>query len=177
MLNKKFIVAAVVAILAFFGILTFALDPGSDGSKDKDQTPNDNIQEESPSGDKEEGEEEETEETEQTGNQNAPRPVVSERPDTTAPVINGVIDGNYYNQDITITIDEENLDKVIVNGVEISLDENNQYTFSEDNVYVLVVSDKSNNSTAVTFTIDNTLPEITGVTDGGYYNDDVISNY
>lgn len=88
MLNRKFIVSAVVAVLAFFGILTFALDPNNDGSKD--QTSNDNIQEEAGSKEDEIGGEEETEdettEEQETPSQNVTRPVVQLR-DTIAPVI------------------------------------------------------------------------------------------
>lgn len=177
MLNRKFIVGAIVAVLAFFGILTFALDPNNDGTEK--QTPNDNVQEETGSEDKtteDEKDEDETvdgDEDETTGG-NIVRPVVRVESDTAAPTISGVTDNSYYNQDVTITVTEANLDKVVVNGVDITLNANNQYKFSEENLYVVVASDKSNNSTTVTFTIDKTSPEISGVTDGSYYNQDVI---
>ncbi|NLL44068.1 MAG: hypothetical protein GX247_00165, partial [Mollicutes bacterium] len=181
MLNRRFIIGAIAVVLAFFGILTFALtnnptnepteEPSIEEQEQQEQTPGDETEDE----DGEEPDENEGEgEEEQGGNQPGEVGNTDElEEDTTAPIISGVTDGGYYNQDVIITVTEANLDKVVVNGVDITLDANNQYRFSAEDSYVVVASDESNNSTTVSFVIDETLPEITGIADGEYSKQDV----
>ncbi len=90
--------------------------------------------------------------------------------DKTAPVINGVVDGGMYNTTPTITIDEVNLDTVVVtkNG--------NPYTkgldsIQYDGVYIITATDKAGHSTTVKFTIDKTAPEIINSENNGIINE------
>ena len=102
--------------------------------------------------------------------------------DKTSPVITGVENGKYYRTDVTATITDKFLVKVLVNDIEqtgiITTGTNNEgreltINFKEEGVYTIVAIDKVGNETTVTFTIDKTKPVITGVEDGKYYNTDV----
>ncbi|MDD4035848.1 MAG: DUF5011 domain-containing protein [Bacilli bacterium] len=81
--------------------------------------------------------------------------------DTTIPVIDGVEDKGYYNDNVTVTVIEDNIDTITANGNEITLDETNNYTFTDEDIHIVVVTDKGGNSTTKTFTIDKTAPVIT----------------
>ena len=102
--------------------------------------------------------------------------------DKTSPVITGVENGKYYRTDVTATITDKFLVKVLVNDIEqtgfITTGTNNEgrelvLNFKEEGTYTIVAMDKVGNETTVTFTIDKTKPVITGVEDGKYYNTDV----
>ena len=102
--------------------------------------------------------------------------------DKTSPVITGVENGKYYRTDVTATITDKFLVKVLVNDIEqtgiITTGTNNEgrelvLNFKEERTYTIVAMDKVGNETTVTFTIDKTKPVITGVEDGKYYNTDV----
>ena len=102
--------------------------------------------------------------------------------DKTSPVITGVENGKYYRTDVTATITDKFLVKVLVNDIEqtgiITTGTNNEgrelvLNFKEEGTYTIVAVDKVGNETTVTFTIDKTKPVITGVEDGKYYNTDV----
>ncbi len=85
--------------------------------------------------------------------------------DRTAPVINGVENGGYYNHDVTITIDEENIQnaKYQYNGKWYSFESGD--TFTEEGTYFVRVTDKAYNKKAeLTFTIDKTSPEVLNIT-------------
>jgi hypothetical protein len=85
--------------------------------------------------------------------------------DTTAPVVTGVSDGTYYNSERLITFNEGSATlngSVFVSGT----------TVSDEGVYVLVVTDLANNVTTVNFTIDMSIPVVTGVSNNAYYNVD-----
>ncbi|SFI17485.1 DUF5050 domain-containing protein, partial [Parapedobacter indicus] len=86
--------------------------------------------------------------------------------DKTAPVVEGVEDGAYYNEDVTVTFDEGTATlngDAFTSGTEIT----------DAAEYALVVTDAAGNETTVNFTIDKTAPVVTGVEDGGYYNENV----
>ncbi|MFX3631934.1 MAG: S-layer homology domain-containing protein [Candidatus Pristimantibacillus sp.] len=85
--------------------------------------------------------------------------------DKTNPVITGVIDGDSYNSDLTITFDEGTgmLDgSPFTSGSSVSM----------AGSHTLIVTDAAGNSTSVTFSIDKTAPVVTGVNDGTSYNSD-----
>ncbi|MBK1442817.1 hypothetical protein JHJ32_22685, partial [Parapedobacter sp. ISTM3] len=90
--------------------------------------------------------------------------------DKTAPVVTGVADGGYYNEDVTVTFDEGTATlngEPFTSGTEIT----------DEGEYTLVVTDEAGNSTTVSFTVDKTAPVVTGVADGGYYNEDVTVTF
>src|SRR5690606_27122559 len=50
-------------------------------------------------------------------------------------------------------------------------------SISAESEYVLIVTDAAGNADTVNFTIDKTVPEITGVEDGASYNSDVMVTF
>ncbi len=76
--------------------------------------------------------------------------------DTVAPKISGVEDGKIYNSTKTITISDENLDKVTLNGEEVT----NKITLKKTNLgtYKIVATDKAGNISTVTVEISNNPP-------------------
>lgn len=76
--------------------------------------------------------------------------------DTVAPKINGVEDGKTYNSTKTITITDENLDKVTLNGKEVT----NKITLKKTSLgtYEIIATDKSGNISSVTVEISNNPP-------------------
>ncbi|MGN7360676.1 S-layer homology domain-containing protein [Paenibacillus sp. SAFN-054] len=83
--------------------------------------------------------------------------------DKTKPVVSGVENGKLYNADQTVTFNEG---MATLNGDPFASGD----TISQDGDYTLVVTDKAGNSTTVTFSLDQTPPSVTGVTDGGSYS-------
>src|SRR5690606_36101467 len=86
--------------------------------------------------------------------------------DKTAPVVTGVPDGEFYNENITVAFNEGT---AALNGEAFT----SGTAVSEEGEYELVVTDEAGNETAMSFTVDKTAPVVTGVEDGGYYNEDV----
>ncbi|MBR6614114.1 MAG: hypothetical protein IKK84_05045 [Clostridia bacterium] len=76
--------------------------------------------------------------------------------DTVAPKISGVEDGKTYNSTKTITISDENLDKVTLNGENAT----NKITLKKTNLgtYKIVATDKAGNVSTVTVEISNNPP-------------------
>jgi len=83
--------------------------------------------------------------------------------DTTAPIVNGVTNGASFNTSRTITFDEGT---AILNGSPFT----SGTTVNAEGSYVLVVTDGAGNGTYVTFTIDKTVPIVSGVEEGKSYN-------
>ncbi len=83
--------------------------------------------------------------------------------DKTPPEVTGVTDGSYYNTNRTITFNEGT---ATLNSLPFATGT----TVTAEGSYTLVVTDLANNVTTITFTIDKTAQDITGVTDGSYYN-------
>lgn len=75
--------------------------------------------------------------------------------DMTAPEISGVEDGKTYCLTRTITVIDEHLRDVKVNGKRIELDENNQYVLSESGKQVITATDDYDNVTEITVTIND----------------------
>ena len=69
--------------------------------------------------------------------------------DATAPVISGVENGKTYCEAQTVTITEEYIESVKVNGTSVTLDLNNQFTLSPAyGTQTIVVTDKAGNTSA-----------------------------
>lgn len=80
--------------------------------------------------------------------------------DTVAPVISGV-DVEYNNKSEIVTVKDDNLASVTVNGVEQEFEGTSfEKKFPSDGTYTVVATDKAGNSTSVTFTIDQTDPVV-----------------
>jgi len=72
--------------------------------------------------------------------------------DTTAPIISGVEDGKTYNTTQTITITDKNLEKVTLNGEEMS--DTIVLEQDKEGSYVIVATDKAGNDNTVTVKIE-----------------------
>lgn len=94
----------------------------------------------------------------QAGNLSAPLSVSQFTVDTIAPVVSGVVNGSYYNTDVTPTYNE---------GTAVLKYSGNTDPFpsgtvvSDEDLYVLEVVDAAGNETVVVFVIDKTAPVIT----------------
>ena len=75
--------------------------------------------------------------------------------DMTLPEISGVEDGKIYCLTRTITVTDEHLRDVKVNGNRIELDENNQYVLSGSGKQVITATDDYDNVTEITVTISD----------------------
>ena len=73
--------------------------------------------------------------------------------DMTLPEISGVEDGKIYCLTRTITVTDEHLRDVKVNGNSIELDENNQYVLSGSGKQVITATDDFDKVTEITVTI------------------------
>lgn len=73
----------------------------------------------------------------------------------TAPEISGVEDGKTYCLTRTITVIDEHLRDVKVNGKRIELDENNQYVLSGSGKQVITATDDYDNVTEIIVTIND----------------------
>ncbi|MGN0341710.1 MAG: Ig-like domain-containing protein [Roseburia sp.] len=81
--------------------------------------------------------------------------------DATKPVISGVTDGKIYCDEQTITVTDGNLDKVFVNGEEVTLADSTYTLTADGTTYVVRAVDKAGNEDSVTVTVnDGHTPEI-----------------
>ncbi|MFS0553607.1 Ig-like domain-containing protein [Brevibacillus sp. 179-C9.3 HS] len=71
--------------------------------------------------------------------------------DTKSPIVSGVVDGSFYNTDVTPTFTEGT---ATLDGDSFT----SGTTIKNEGVHTLVVKDAANNTTTVTFTIDKTAP-------------------
>ena len=79
-----------------------------------------------------------------------------EKEDTAAPSIIGLEDNGVYCEKQTVTVQDENLSKVIVNEQEVTLNENNQYElFPAQGIQTITAIDTSGNTTVIHFTIND----------------------
>lgn len=92
--------------------------------------------------------------------------------DTVEPIINNVVDGEYYNSDILLDITEYSPYIVELNGVIYDASK----PITEDGEYTLVVTEDKINGKSITvsFVLDKTVPTILGVEDKAYYNSGVV---
>ena len=77
--------------------------------------------------------------------------------DATTPVISGVENGKTYCEAQTVTVTEEYIESVKVNGTAVTLDENNQFTLNPaEGTQTIVVTDKAGNLSAeMTVTVND----------------------
>ena len=77
--------------------------------------------------------------------------------DNTAPVVSGIENGKTYCEAQTVTVTEEYIESVKVNDVDVTLDENNQFTLNPaEGTQTIVVTDKAGNVSAeITVTVNN----------------------
>ena len=77
--------------------------------------------------------------------------------DGTAPVISGVENGKTYCEAQTVTVTDNYIASVTVNGNSVSLDANNQFALSAaEGTQTITVTDKAGNTTSVTVTVNDT---------------------
>ena len=76
--------------------------------------------------------------------------------DNTAPVVSGIENGKTYCEAQTVTVIEEYIESVKVNGTAVTLDASNQFVLNPaDGTQTIVVTDKAGNETSVTVTVNN----------------------
>ena len=76
--------------------------------------------------------------------------------DASAPVISGVENGKTYSEAQTVTVTEEYIESVKVNGTAVTLDANNQFVLNPaDGTQTIAVNDKAGNEISVTVTVNN----------------------
>ncbi|MFB2120915.1 DUF4347 domain-containing protein [Parapedobacter sp. 2B3] len=86
--------------------------------------------------------------------------------DQAVPEVEGVENGEYYNEDVTPTFNEGT---ATLNGEAFT----SGTVIADEDEYTLVVTDAAGNADTVNFVVDKTVPEITDVEDGASYNTDV----
>ena len=76
--------------------------------------------------------------------------------DASVPEITGVTDGKTYCTAQTITVEDDSLDKVEINGTEVTLTSENTYTLAATGTtYIIKATDRAGNSSTVTVTVNN----------------------
>lgn len=76
--------------------------------------------------------------------------------DNISPVIAGIENGKTYCAEQTVTVDEEYIDTVTVNGTAVTLDENNSFVLSPaDGEQEIIVADKAGNTVEMTVTVND----------------------
>lgn len=76
--------------------------------------------------------------------------------DATIPVITGVENDKTYCEAQTVTVTEEYIESVTVNGTAVTLDANNQFILNPaEGTQTIVVTDKAGNETSVTVTVND----------------------
>ena len=76
--------------------------------------------------------------------------------DATDPIIKGLENGKTYCETQTVTVTEEYIESVKVNGTAVTLDANNQFTLNPaEGTQTIVVTDKAGNETSVTVTVND----------------------
>ena len=90
--------------------------------------------------------------------------------DNKGPVISGIENNSFTNDDVSLTISDDNevTTTVTLDGNPVDYAD----TFDVEGTYVVTVVDKAFNEASKTFTIDRTKPVVGGVEDGKYYNTD-----
>lgn len=76
--------------------------------------------------------------------------------DITAPVISGITDGKVYCESQEVTVTDDNIDTVTVNGITVALDSNGKFTLSPaEGEQKIVARDTESNKTEMTVTIND----------------------
>ncbi len=90
--------------------------------------------------------------------------------DKTAPVVSGVSNKAFYNKDVTISFTEGT---ATLNGKAIK----SKYIVKSEGKHTVVVKDAVGNKRTVVFTIDKTVPVVSGVSDKVEYDKDVTISF
>ncbi|MEH7610273.1 immunoglobulin-like domain-containing protein [Gottfriedia acidiceleris] len=83
---------------------------------------------------------------------------LTKKKDFVDPIVSGVKNNEYYNEDVKISFDEGT---ALLNGIAFE----NGTTVTNEGKYMLEVKDAESNTTKITFTIDKTKPELSGAAD------------
>ena len=75
--------------------------------------------------------------------------------DGNAPSITGVTDGKTYCEAQTVTVTDKNLDKVTVNGTEVTLTDKTCTLAADGTTYTIAATDKAGNRASVTVTVND----------------------
>lgn len=96
--------------------------------------------------------------------------------DKDVPEFVGLKNGMYYQDDITVNVEEENLEritaKVYANNYEIK-ELNNGDVLSDESIYYLTATDKAGNEKSIYVAVDKTNPVFTTLMNGHQYNKEV----
>ncbi|MFC0396734.1 S-layer homology domain-containing protein [Paenibacillus mendelii] len=95
---------------------------------------------------------------------------VSFKIDTVAPTVSGVTAGGIYKAKVTPSFNEGT---ATLNGAAFT----SGTDVVQDGIYTLVVTDAAGNVATVSFEIDKTAPNVTGVSNGGFYNSEVTVGF
>ena len=93
-----------------------------------------------------------------------------ENPKATDTDASGNVIKKYFDKELELTFNDATAIIVTVNGEEVTLTEDNKYSF-QDGEYVVVVTDEAGFTTTETFVIDTKDPIITGVEQDKHYNE------
>lgn len=93
--------------------------------------------------------------------------------DNQKPIISGIKDGSYTKENVSLTITENNLKTIILNGNIVKVED--LKNISQEGLYQLSVIDSAYNEEKITFTIDKTAPvaEVKTSNNNGVTNKDV----
>ncbi|MCM1444295.1 MAG: hypothetical protein NC096_03230, partial [Candidatus Amulumruptor caecigallinarius] len=92
-----------------------------------------------------------------TDNEESKKVTISFTIDKQAPNVTGVENGEYYDEDVTITFDEDATATLNGNPIE------NNTVVSEEGSYTLIVTDEAGNKNEIKFTIDKQAPEVVDI--------------
>lgn len=109
------------------------------------------------------------------GNQGGSQVNTQSITDETAPVFTGLSNGMYYQDDITVNVEDTNLDKITAkvyadNYKVIEIENGSKLT--KESIYLLTATDKAGNETSIYVAVDKTNPVFTTVKNGHQYNKD-----
>ena len=109
------------------------------------------------------------------GNQGGSQVNTQSITDETAPVFTGLSNGMYYQDDITVNVEDTNLDKITAkvyadNYKVIEIENGSKLT--KESIYLLTATDKAGNETSIYVAVDKTAPVFTTVKNGHQYNKD-----
>ncbi len=99
--------------------------------------------------------------------------------DKAAPIINGVVNGGKYNEDVTISITDLNFSNATISSTSIgtvNLTNAEEYIVTEDGKYTISAVDTYGNSISINFTMNQTPLTILNVENGKIYGEDIIVN-
>ena len=98
--------------------------------------------------------------------------------DGTAPVISGIENELTYCSPQTVTVTDEYIESVTVNGVNVALDENNQFILTAaDGVQTVVATDKAGNTAEITASVSDAHTYVWQSAEGQYWQKCGVCGY